>query len=277
LLLNRAALYATLMVMKTDKQGRMDACREQLKNPTGEAFEAWGESDERKGIAPPPIEKPFPDGANRIPLIAPEKLNLGAMAVADAIRDRQSRRAFSDEALTFEELSYLLWATQGIRKMHPEKPIAFRVVPSGGCRHPYETYLQIERVEGVPPGLYRYGAVNHELVFLREVPEDADPSLADVCFGQGSVAAAAVTFAWTAIPYRTEWRYGPDSPKDILLGCGHICQNLYLACESIGAGTCAIVAYDQEELDAYLGVDGVEEVSLYAAPVGKAQKSEPLR
>jgi len=261
------------MIMKTDKQGWMDVCREHLKNPPGEAFEAWGESDERKGIALPPLEKAFPEGAKRIALIAPEKLDLGAMAVADAIRDRHSRRAFTDEPLTFGELSYLLWATQGIRKMHPEKPVAFRVVPSGGCRHPYETYIQIERVEGVLPGLYRYGAVNHELVFLRDVPADADPSLADVCYGQGSVAAAAVTFAWTAIPYRTEWRYGPDSLKDLLMGIGHVCQNLYLACESIGAGTCAIVAYDQEKLDAYLGLDGVEEISLYVAPVGKAIES----
>lgn len=247
----------------------MKDVRECLRNPPREAFEAWGESDERKGVAPPPIEKPFPEGAERIELVPPGKLSLGGMPVADAIRDRHSRRAFTAEPLTLEELSFLLWATQGIRKMHPEKPIAFRMVPSGGCRHPYETYLQIERVEGVPRGLYRYSALDHALVLVHVIRSDEDPTLAEVCHKQPSVEAAPVTFIWTAIPCRTEWRYGPDSPKDILLGCGHICQNLYLACESIGAGTCAIVAYDQEKLDAYLGVDGVDEISLYVAPVGK--------
>jgi nitroreductase len=57
------------------------------------------------------------------------------------------------------------------------------------------------------------------------------------------------------------------------LSCGHICQNLYLACESIGAGTCAIVAYDQDALDAFLGVDGENEISLYVAPVGKVGRA----
>jgi len=255
--------------MRTDKQGWMENGRQQLKNPPEEAFAAWGPSDERQGIAPPPIERPFPEGATRVAMIAPDDLSLGSMPLAQAIRERQSRRTFTEEPLTLEELSFLLWATQGIRKRHPERPIAFRTVPSGGCRHPYETYLQIERVEGVPPGLYRYSALDHELVFLREVRGDAEPTLAEVCHGQSSVAAAAVTFIWTSIPYRMEWRYGPDSPKDILLGCGHVCQNLYLACESVGLGTCAIVAYAQDAMDAYLELDEDDEITLYVAPVGR--------
>ncbi len=44
---------------------------------------------------------------------------------------------------------------------------------------------------------------------------------------------------------------------------------LYLACEAIGAGTCAIAAYNQTLVDALLGVDGYEEFGIYMAPVGK--------
>jgi len=246
----------------------MEDLRKYLKNPPVEVLEAAGESDQRKGVEPPPLEKAIPEGAKRVDLVPPEALNLGSMLLIDAIRNRKSRRAFTEEALTLEELSFLLWATQGIREIHPKRTHAFRVVPSGGCRHPYETYVQVERVEGVSPGLYRYGALEHTLVLLREMSSGM-ADLAEICYGQHSVQSAAVTFIWTAIPYRTEWRYGPDSLKDILLSCGHICQNLYLACESIGAGTCAIVAYNQEQLDPYLGVDGVDEISLYVAPVGK--------
>ena len=70
--------------------------------------------------------------------------------------------------------------------------------------------------------------------------------------------------------YRTEWRYGYDSLKDILTSAGHIFQNLYLACESIGAAACAVQAYRQKSLDALVGVDGKDEIALYLAPVGKA-------
>jgi SagB-type dehydrogenase family enzyme len=193
------------------------------------------------------------------------------MPLVEAIRNRESRRVFSDEALSLEELAFLLWATQGIRRIHPQRVWAMRTVPSGGCRHPFETYLWVRNVKSVPPGLYRYSALEHALVAV-EAP-GAEASLAEACYGQTFVDKAAVTFIWTAIPYRTEWRYGPNSLKDILLSCGHICQNLYLACESIGAGTCAIVAYSQEALDRFLGVDGEEEISLYVAPVGKVQTS----
>jgi len=66
-----------------------------------------------------------------------------------------------------------------------------------------------------------------------------------------------------------EWRYGLAAHKVIALDAGHVCQNLYLACEAIGTGTCAIAAYDQEELDEFLGLDGENEFAIYLAPVGK--------
>ncbi|MFN2266786.1 MAG: nitroreductase family protein, partial [Desulfonatronovibrio sp.] len=56
----------------------------------------------------------------------------------------------------------------------------------------------------------------------------------------------------------------------ILMDIGHVCQNLYLACEAVGAGTCAVAAYDQEAMDDLLGLDGVDEFAIYLAPVGKA-------
>jgi nitroreductase len=55
----------------------------------------------------------------------------------------------------------------------------------------------------------------------------------------------------------------------IALDAGHVCQNPYLACEAIIAGTCAISAYDPEEIDRLLRIDGEEEFTIYLAPVGK--------
>ena len=252
----------------------MSDTRKHLRNPDFSSFPDV-ESDQQKGIPAPPIEKEIPRGARLIDLVPPEQFptTLGDVPLIAAIRDRQSHRSFNGEPLSLLELSFLLWSTQGIRSIHPKKIHAFRTVPSGGCRHPFETYLRIRNVEGVVPGLYRYAPIEHQLVELW--PEDdrspQDPTLGAVCFGQSFVETATVSFVWTAIPYRSEWRYPTDSLKDILLSCGHICQNLYLACEAIRAGTCAIVAYSQSMLDTYLGVDGDDEIALYVAPVGKIE------
>ncbi|MEW5826326.1 MAG: SagB/ThcOx family dehydrogenase [Candidatus Bipolaricaulota bacterium] len=251
----------------------MDDLRKYLKNPSPKALRSFT-SDQRKGVPAPPLAKPVEPGARLVPLIPPVEVSLGTLPLAEAIRRRESRRTFADDALTLEELSFLLWATQGVRKVHPEKTYAMRNVPSGGCRHPFETYLWVRRIDTLSPGLYRYAPLDHALVTVDAPGGRPRASLGKVCYGQAFVDSAAIGFIWTAIPYRTEWRYGPDLLKDILLSCGHICQNLYLACEAIGAGTCAIVAYDQDELDRFIGVDGEEEIALYVAPVGRRVDSE---
>jgi len=64
--------------------------------------------------------------------------------------------------------------------------------------------------------------------------------------------------------------------KDLLISVGHICQNLYLACEAIGLGICATVAYQQSLLDQLVGVDGYREIPLYLAPVGRVLDEDAL-
>ena len=228
-------------------------------------WEEWEnlETDQKKQIPHPPIQKPYPEEAELIDLIAPEDLTVGKMPLIEAISRRRSRRKFTEEPLNLEELSFLLWATQGVREVIRGGVAVLRTVPSAGARHPFETYLIVNRVDGLQPGLYRYLSLEHKLCFLH-----TDTELADKAEGAWFLNRAVVCI-WTAIPYRTEWRYSIISPKLIALDAGHICQNLYLASEAIGAGTCAIGAYNQKQMDNILGVDGKEEFCIYAAPVGR--------
>jgi SagB-type dehydrogenase family enzyme len=231
------------------------------------------ETDQKKGIPAPPPEKPYPHDAILIDLIAPDQLTVGQMPLIEAIRRRRSRRAFLRQPLTLEELSFLLWATQGVSKVIRQDGgqviRTLRTVPSGGARHPFETYLLVNRIIGLEPGLYRYLPLEHKLYLLR-----ADPDLVEQVHEASNgqyIRDSAVVFIWTAIPYRTEWRYSIVAHKIIAQDSGHLCQNLYLAAESIGAGTCALGAYDQAKMDRAIGVDGEEEFVIYMAPVGKVE------
>ncbi len=227
-------------------------------------------TDQSKGLPRPAPEKPFPEDARLIDLVDPKDLTVGDVSIRDVIRKRRSRRKFTDEPLSLEELSYLLWATQGVIKAANLRDgvLTYRTVPAGGALQPFETYLAIDRVTGVEPGLYRYLPMEHKLFLIRSEPDLMERTAAG-CAGQPFVGTSAVVFIWTCIPYRKEWRYGAASHKIIAQDSGHLCQNLYLAAESIGAGTCAVGAYFQEEMDALLGVDGEEEFTIYVAPVGK--------
>jgi SagB-type dehydrogenase family enzyme len=227
-------------------------------------------TDQGRGLKPPPAEKPYLPEDKRINLILPGNWkSILEISVETAITQRQSRRSYTKDALNLDELSFLLWATQGLRKQ--KSPVTnFRTVPSAGCRHALETYLAIFRVEGISKGIYRYLPMSHQLLEVIK-PEGLEGLVIQAASDQSFAGESVLTFIWTAIPARMEWRYDRSSYKLIALDAGHVCQNLYLACEAIGAGTCAIAAYDQELVDSLLGIDGVEEFTIYMAPVGKVQ------
>jgi SagB-type dehydrogenase family enzyme len=229
----------------------------------------FSDTDQNRFLPAPPLQKPCPPDAPRINLPAgPATLaRLGSLPTGEAIARRESVRDYSGTPMSIDELAFLLWATQGVREvLSPE--CALRTVPSAGARHAFETYLVVNRIESLSPGLYRYLPFDHQLAQLN-TDAGIGAKAAVACFRQNFVAEAAVTFFWTAIPARMEWRYDLAAHKVIALDAGHICQNLYLACENIDAGTCAIAAYEQEKCDRLLGVDGEEEFTIYIAPVGK--------
>jgi SagB-type dehydrogenase family enzyme len=237
-----------------------------------EVPDEWWETDQRKGVAAPPLEKPHDPDAEVLDLVDPKDFTVGRLPLIEAIAARKSHRAFTGEPLSLEELSFLLWATQGVREVDKNRVWTKRVTPSGGGRQPIETYLLVRDVSGLKEGVYRYLPIEHKLLLVTKTLPSAE-DLLHYAWAQDFIGKAPLVFVWTAIPYKTEWRYSIISYKDILIEAGHVCQNLYLACGAIGAGTCAIAAYSQEAMDSLLQVDGEDEMTVYLSPVGKVTKN----
>jgi SagB-type dehydrogenase family enzyme len=253
------------MMVSSDE--RTQSLRAFLKDSARKQFD-FSTTDQNLGLSPPSIQKPVEKGATLIDLTVPGKWKeVRGIELHEAMRNRRSRRKFNVSSISLDELSFLLWATQGVRD-RPTPTHAFRTVPSAGCRHALETYIAAMRVQGLAVGLYRYLPMSHQLVLERS-DEDISSKLVEGSLHQQFVGQAALVFIWSTIPYRMEWRYGEVAHKVIALDAGHVCQNLYLACEAIGAGACAIAAYDQELMDKLLDIDGREEFTIYLAPVGK--------
>jgi SagB-type dehydrogenase family enzyme len=233
-------------------------------------FDAWGdvESDQRNGLPNPALEKPVIDSKQLISLPQIDKTSFQGTNLTTAILNRESIRKYKDVSMSLLELSYLLYTTHGVQKIFKNGIATKRTVPSGGARHPFETYLAIFNVEGLKPGIYHYLGLSHKLEYLFDV-DNLSNKLSEGAFEQSFVSKGNVTFIWSAIPYRSEWRYHISAHKTLLLDAGHICQNLYLACEAIDCGTVAIAAYDQKKMDALLRLDGEDEFVVYLAPVGK--------
>ncbi len=224
-------------------------------------------SPQSQGVPMPPVEQPLPTGAQVMPLPEGVALDLPTLDLTQLVEKRESLRKYSPAALAQAELAYLLWGTQGVKTV-TEKGITKRTVPSAGSRHAFDTYMLINRVQDLEPGLYRYLAVQHQIARL-PAPADFSQQLTQACLNQPHVANSAVTFIWVADVQRMVWRYCQRGYRYIFLDAGHVCQNLYLLAESIGCGVCAIAAYDDDLVNAALRLDGERQFAIYLATLGK--------
>lgn len=222
-------------------------------------------SDQSLGTPPPALHRRHPRAGENIPLPPVPRVPGDFQELTKA---RESFREYTETALSLEELSWLLWATQGVKEVHRSGVCTTRTVPSAGSRHPFETYLGINRVGGLAPGLYQYAPLDHAILPVQGLGDLAE-RLAAACLGQSMLETCAVSFLWTAVPYRTTWRYGQRGYRYLHLDAGHVCQSLYLAAGAIGAGCCAIAAFDDEEMASMLQLDPAKEFVIYLATVGK--------
>jgi len=225
-------------------------------------------SDQKQGLPQPPYELPLEEGLPLINLPMPSEIDLGHNDLRKAIEERISHRHYSQASISLEELSYLLWLTQGIKSINEKRAVPRRTVPSAGCRHPFETYLAVNRVKGLDPGLYRFVGSTHQLIQL-QIDSDFTTRLTNVSLWQEHISQSAVTFIWAVVTYRTMWRYSERGYRYLYIEAGHVCQNLYLAAESINCGVCAIDAYDDDGVDALLGFTPPEMFVIYMATLGK--------
>jgi SagB-type dehydrogenase family enzyme len=176
---------------------------------------------------------------------------------------RRSQREYENTAASLEELSCLLHAAQGITEPRQGK----RTAPSAGALYPIETYVAINNVMGLERGIYHYAIRMHELELLQQ--GDFRAAVSEAGLGQEHLGRANVCFFLSGIFQRTRWRYRERAYRYLLLEAGHIGQNLYLAATSMGLGACAVGAFNDDDLNGLLWLDGVEEAVLYIVSVGK--------
>jgi SagB-type dehydrogenase family enzyme len=224
-------------------------------------------SDQKRGIPQPPLELPPNPSMPILDLPDPRSLVLPSMDLRTAMERRRTVREYSNDPLSMEELSYLLWCTQGVQAITAEGKTQ-RNVPSSGGMHAFETYLLARSVAGLEQGIYRFLALEHRIQPFRLGPQTIQ-EVTHLCADQEKVSLSAVTFIWTAVPYRVEWLYARCSYRALFINAGHVCQNLYLAAEPIGCGVCAIGGFYDDEFNAYMRFASEQQFVIYCAALGR--------
>ncbi len=185
----------------------------------------------------------------------------GSMSVESAMAARRSVRSYGEESLSLREVSQLLWAAQGVTR-----PGGYRTCPSAGALYPLQIRLVAGKVQGLGPGIYRYGPENHAVTLCSR--GDVRKSLAAAALGQSMVARAPATVAISAIFERTTFKYGERGRRYVFMEAGNASENVHLQAAALGLGTVIIGAFHDDRVAEVLEL-GREETPILLMPVGR--------
>lgn len=196
---------------------------------------------------PKKVRLPKPEASNR-------------SSIEEFIAKRRSVRRYKDEELSESVISRLLWAAQGISSGG-----GLRTSPSAGALYPLEVHVVTGGEGELEPGVYRYIPEGHTL--LREIAGDVREKLSKAALSQPMIRNAPVSFVISAVYARITGKYGSRGLRYAHMEAGHAAQNVYLLGVELGIGTCAVGAFEDEEVKNVLKLPGNEE-PLYILPLG---------
>lgn len=203
-------------------------------------------------------------------LLLPLPRKITVVTVEEAILLRKSIREWRDAPITVEQLSMILWASQGV--VEDVDGWLRRAAPSAGATYPLEVYVVIG--EGgvslgdgsyIEAGVYKYDYVRHSLKLIKR--GDLRNDLWRATLRQDWVREAPVSLVICAVYERTTWRYGERGVRYVHIEVGHVGQNIYLMSTALGLGTVAIGAFHDDEVARIVDARR-DERPLYVFPVG---------
>ena len=230
-----------------------------------EGFEAWWKDRDYDPNTRPETYLRYPDAPVRLPLgtpVRPETPDFWSI-----LEGRRSRRNFLPEALSLNELNLLLWASQGITA--DMGAYQLRTAPSSGALYPVETYLVVNRVEGLQPGIYHLSVEDWTLEGIRigEYAEQGWRALR----GQTMTRNAPVNIIWTAVMERCRAKYFERAYRYVWWDSAMVAENFHLAATALGLGSCMMGSWYDDQVHELLQIDGEEHFSVLTASVGKVK------
>jgi SagB-type dehydrogenase family enzyme len=186
---------------------------------------------------------------------------------------RRSVRKFTGETISLNNVAHILFNSYGTTG---RMTLSFgieqdaRAVPSGGALYPLELYFAAHKVDGLEPGIYHYNVEGHSLELVRQGQFSAEFGRA--LFYEDMFKNVAGTLVITAVPRRSSLKYGERSYRFINLEAGHVGQAACLTSCALDIGCVMLGGFYDDDVDDLIGVDGVNEMTLYTCAFGRVER-----
>lgn len=192
-------------------------------------------------------------------------------SLSQALKSRQSTRAFSSYRMNLNELSTLLAYSVGISNRYSkdaEGNRSFRRYHgSGGGIYPISVYCVVNAIEGLRNGIYLYRPYTHALKKitytgnLEELYQNAPIDTQN--------ANMSLLFSYEL--NRNYLKYGELGMLLAFVETGMMAQNIHLVANSVGYSSCDVAGFDKKYAEKSIGLDGVNSHIIYSIMVGKEQ------
>jgi SagB-type dehydrogenase family enzyme len=188
-----------------------------------------------------------------IPVIPlPEDPPLSEVFLSQILREQGPTRSLVMPSQ--EELSKIFKLTFSLTAKAATANGAFyyRSVASAGALYPTELYLATPGLSGLKEGLYHYSIARQGLSPLREGNFFSFLQQATL-WPDGFFPG--VTFLFSAIFFRSAWKYRERAFRYHLLDTGHLIENLLLALGAHHLSSSLTYDFDDSEINRFLGLD----------------------
>ncbi|MHC4841117.1 MAG: SagB/ThcOx family dehydrogenase [Planctomycetota bacterium] len=182
-------------------------------------------------------------------------------AIELSILRRRSARALTGDALSFEELSDLLtWSYR------PDRIIDAVDQPSFFDREMLDTWLVVQNVEGLEPGVYAFDDANLALHLVRAGQFKEETF--QLCLGQELAKDAGVVLIHTANLDASTDQYGSRAYRYQHMDAGHLGERLNVAAMKLELGASGIGGFFDDDVNELLQISD-DEFCVYITVLGR--------
>jgi SagB-type dehydrogenase family enzyme len=194
------------------------------------------------------------------------------LVLEKTIHSRKSRRQFSYRSLNINELSKLLYLSNGVLSVEANAGYKTfrRAVPTSGALCSVEIYPIVLNVRGLEQGVYHYDSLHHQLDYLRK--GDFRDHVQKRLIFQQEFSNASTILILTSWFSKLKFKYNERGYRYALLDAGHVGAHIYLVSTALGLACCGICGFLDDEVNRLIAVNGLDESAVYLLAVGTKSK-----
>jgi SagB-type dehydrogenase family enzyme len=209
---------------------------------------------------------PFKIYATIDPLPLPRDVRQSGVAALSAIAG--SVPAHTEATPDLEAVAQLLYLSAGItrQRKYPGGEIYFRAAACTGALYEVELYLVCSDLNGLPAGIYHFGAAEFGLRLLRA--GEYRSVLVEATGGESAIAHAPLTIVCTCTYWRNAWKYQARTYRHFGWDNGTLLANLLAVATALGLPSEVVCGFVDETLNRLLDVDSQREVTFSLVALG---------